>query len=159
MQSLVINTREDLDALKGTPAHDQAMQMLSGALWRLERNDAARVWYAVQDTSTIERFGLTPKDFPDAESPKLPAYVDPAPPGPTVVTMRQARLALLQAGLLHKAEEAIASLEGLDGDAARIEWQFASQVRREQPLVQQLAIVLGLDEAALDDLFTQAVAL
>ena len=159
MQSLVINTREDLDALKGTPAHDQAMQMLSGALWRLERNDAARVWCAVQDTGTIERFGLTLKDFPDASPPELPAYVDPAPPRPTVVTMRQARLALLQAGLLHKAEEAIASLEGVDGDAARIEWQYASQVHREQPLFQQLAAVLGLDGVVLDDLFTRAAAL
>ena len=159
MQSLVINTREDLEALKGTPAHDQAMQMLAGALWRLEKDDEARTWRVVQDTSTIERFGLSPEDFPDAEPPQLPAYVEPAPAGPTVVTMRQARLALLQAGLLQRAEEAIASMAGIDGDVARIEWQYASQVRREQPLVQQLATVLGLDRSALDELFTKAAAL
>lgn len=159
MQSLVINTREDLDALEGTPEHEAAMQLLAGALWRLEKDDEARAWRAVQDTSTIERFGLSLEDFPDATPPELPAYAPPAPTGPSVVSMRQARLALLQAGLLEQAQAAIASMDGIDGDVARIEWQYASEVRREQPLVQQLAIVLGLDEAALDDLFTQAAAL
>lgn len=159
MQSPVINTREDLDALEGTPAHDLAMQMLAGTLWRLEKDDEAKTWRAVQDTSTIERFGLSLDDFPDVAEPELPPYVEPAPQGTTVVTMRQARLALQQAGLLQRAEDAIASMEGVDGDVARIEWQYASQVRREQPLVQQLAAVLGLDGPALDALFTQAAAL
>ncbi len=130
--------------------------MLQATLWRLERDDAARAWRAVQDTSTLERFGLSVEDFPHAQPPELPAYVPPAPAGPQVVSMRQARLALLEAGRLQAAEEAIAELPGLDGDAARIEWQYAQQVRRGQPLVQALAQALELDDAALDALFLSA---
>jgi hypothetical protein len=81
------------------------------------------------------------------------------PPVPTVVTMRQARLALLQTGRLEQVNSAIATMPGVDGEAARIEWEFSSTVERNRPLVQGLRPSLGLSEADLDDLFRLAATL
>ncbi len=80
-------------------------------------------------------------------------------PAPSVVNMRQARLALLQSGLLAIVNTAIAGMAGVEGDAARIEWEFASTVERSSPLVQSLAVQLSLTEAQLDNMFTLAATL
>lgn len=80
-------------------------------------------------------------------------------PVPEVVTMRQARLALLQSGLLAQVNTAVSSMTGAAGDAARIEWEFSSTVERNLPLVQSLTGVLGLTEAQIDDLFRLAAGL
>lgn len=78
---------------------------------------------------------------------------------PSAVDMRQARLALLGAGLLTAVNDALAVMPGIEGEAARIEWEFAAQVVRESPLVAGLAGALGLTEAQLDALFIAAAAL
>lgn len=80
-------------------------------------------------------------------------------PVPVSVTMRQARLALLQAGLLAQVNSAIAAMPGADGDVARITWEFSQEVRREDTLLIQLASAMSLTDAQLDTLFTQAAAL
>jgi len=89
------------------------------------------------------------------------AYVEPAAAVtvPQSVTMRQARLALLGAGRLASVESAIAAMPGAQGDVARIEWEFSSEVRRAQPLVAALAPVLGMTEGQIDELFIAASAL
>lgn len=78
---------------------------------------------------------------------------------PQAVTMRQARLALLGAGMLGAVNAAIAAMPGVQGEAARIEWEFSSEVKRAQPLVMALGPVLGLSDAQLDALFISAGAL
>jgi hypothetical protein len=83
----------------------------------------------------------------------------PPPPPPNVVSMRQARLALLGAGLLDAVEAAIAAMEGVEGKAAQIEWEYATEVRRDSPLVDGLTAALGLTDAQLNDLFTVAATL
>lgn len=98
------------------------------------------------------------------------AYVDdafappPAPPAPppTVpdrVTMRQARLALLAAGKLAAVGTAIKALPSPQKEAAQVEWDYSATVERASPVVALLASALGLDDAALDALFTAAAAL
>lgn len=81
------------------------------------------------------------------------------PSVPEVVTMRQARLALLQTGMLTSVSSAVAVMPGDAGEAARIEWEFSSTVERNRPLVQSLIGALGLTEAQLDALFTLAATL
>lgn len=81
------------------------------------------------------------------------------PPVPQSVTMRQARLALLGAGLLQSVDAAVAAMPGVGGDAARIEWEYAMSVERGSPLVAGLSASLGLTDAQLDALFTTAAGL
>ena len=84
----------------------------------------------------------------------------PAPgPVPSSVTMRQARLALLGAGLLVSVDAAIDSLPSPQKEAARIEWEYATEVQRSSGLVPMMGAALGLDDAALDALFIEAAVL
>jgi hypothetical protein len=76
-----------------------------------------------------------------------------APRVPGSITMRQARLALLGAGLLTQVNTAVATMPGAQGDAARIEWDASSTVERNKPLVLAMASVLGLSAAQIDALF------
>ena len=82
------------------------------------------------------------------------------PTVPAEVTMRQARLALASVGLLDAVSKAISEIEdATQKKAAQIEWEYSAAVRRRQPLVLALAPALGLDDAALDQLFVAAGAL
>lgn len=78
---------------------------------------------------------------------------------PTSVTMRQARLALLGAGLLASVDAAIDSLHSPQKESARIEWEYATEVQRSSGLVPMMGAALGLDDAALDALFIEAEGL
>ena len=156
MASTVINTREDLDAIAGTPEHVAFMALLAGTLWRLEKDDTAQAWVAIEDNSTIERFNFTRADFPDAQPPALPEYVTVVVAVPEVVTMRQARLALLGAGLLAQVDAAIASMPEPQKKAASIEWEYSNALQRNNPFVSQLGAALGLDESGIDALFVEA---
>jgi hypothetical protein len=78
---------------------------------------------------------------------------------PQSLSPRQARLALLAAGLLDQVEAIIASMPGPDGQAARITWDYATEVRRDDPLLGQMADALGLTEEQIDNLFLSAVTL
>lgn len=91
-----------------------------------------------------------------------PILIDPPPAQtvvPRVVTMRQARLALLGAGLLQQVDQAINVLPEPQQSAARIEWDYSSEVHRDRAFVQQLGQALGLSDEQLDALFIQAAAL
>lgn len=84
----------------------------------------------------------------------------PSPPSiPVVVTMRQARLALLHNNLLQQVTEAVAVMEGMEGEAARIEWEFSQYVYRDWPLVIALSASLSLTSQQLDTLFVYAKTL
>ena len=72
---------------------------------------------------------------------------------PQVVTMRQARLALLQEGLLATIESAIQN--GTD-EAMKIEWEYATEVRRDWNSLVTLTESLGMTSTELDSLFTLA---
>jgi hypothetical protein len=83
----------------------------------------------------------------------------PPAPVPEAVTARQARLALLGVGKLAMVEGALAAIPGVQGEAARIEWEYASEVQRHSPLINALAPMLGLTAAQVDDLFRAAEGL
>lgn len=104
------------------------------------------------DVMTGER---TTVPLTQAELEAIAAAASVPPPVPKAVTMRQARLALLSAGLLSQVEAAITAA----GDAARIEWEYAATVERNWPLVTALAAALGLTSSQVDELFFAASAL
>ncbi len=133
-------------------------------------NQEGRVDTAHNDNTVLQlpegAVELTEKQFDERFDLRLVGgalVVDPLPPPPPrvpqSVTMRQARLALLQTGKLAAVNSAIASMPGEAGDAARIEWEFSSIVERNRPYVQQIAVGLGMSSQQLDDLFTLAATL
>lgn len=76
---------------------------------------------------------------------------------PATITMRQARLALLRAGLLGAVNAAFDAIEDADDKAeAQIEWEYAATVERNATWVSNLSVALGLTVQQLDDLFIQA---
>ena len=87
------------------------------------------------------------------------AQLTAPPPVPASVTMRQARLALLNAGLLGLVDAAIASMPGPQKEAALIEWEYAATVERGSALIDQLAPALGLSSEQMDALFRAAASL
>jgi len=79
---------------------------------------------------------------------------------PRTVTMRQARLALLSAGLLDDVDEALASIpDEAERRAALIAWEYAAEVERDDHLVQSVAQAIGLSADQLDQLFAAARSL
>lgn len=112
----------------------------------------------------------TTKQPPNYTPPQIPQFLGdswivlesyPAPQVavPAAVTMRQARLALLGAGLLDDIDTAINALAGPQKEAARIEWEYSQEVQRYNGFVSILAPSLGLSEAQIDNLFIQASTL
>lgn len=87
------------------------------------------------------------------------SFTPPAPtpePIPKEVTMRQARLALLDAGLLSSVQTAINSLQEPAKTKAQIEWDYSNALQRDNSFVSVLGAALGLNETALDNLFIAA---
>ena len=117
--------------------------------------DATNAVVHVIDEDGISRTSMLASALPSE------TVIEPADPPPPIiissVTMRQARLALLAAGLLDDVEAAIAGISDVNQrKAAEIEWEYAQEVRRDHQWVQDLASGMGLD---LDTLFQQAAAL
>lgn len=84
--------------------------------------------------------------------------VDPStlpPQVPYSVTPRQVRLLLLQQNLLTDVEALIAQQD----EATKITWQYALEFRRDDPLLNQLAVNLNLTQEQLDQFFIDANAL
>ncbi len=83
----------------------------------------------------------------------------PAPVVPSVVTMRQARLALLAAGHIPAITAIIAGMSTPQKEQAQIEWEFSQEVSRNYGLVVSLIPALGLTAEQVDQLFITAAGL
>jgi hypothetical protein len=84
--------------------------------------------------------------------------IDPAtipPPVPLSITPRQARLILLQQGLLPYVEKTILEQD----EATRITWEYASEFRRDDPLLTGIAKNLNLTDEQIDQFFIEAAKL
>jgi hypothetical protein len=81
---------------------------------------------------------------------------EPADIPPVIIptlTMRQARLALLDDGLLDEVEAAITTPEN------RIWWDYSTTVERSHPLVNAVLTALGKTETEIDSMFIAAATL
>lgn len=104
----------------------------------------------------IER-PATPEEIAEIEARKF----SPGPaPIPQSVTRRQARQALLLAGLLDDVPLAIEAIpDETQRRLAQIEWEDSLEFIRTRPLVIQIGAALGLDAAGLDQMFVTASTL
>lgn len=112
---------------------------------------------SVVDDDAVSRMSMLASLVP--QGAEILPYVAPPAGVPAAVTMRQARLALLGAGLLPTVQAAIASLPSPQKEAAEIEFEYAQEVQRNHGLVPAMAQALGMTEAQIDDLFIAAAAL
>lgn len=83
---------------------------------------------------------------------EIDALLNAPKPVPQSITPRQCRLVLLAQGLLASVETMIASQD----QATQITWAYASEFRRDDPLLNQLAQNLGLTEQQIDAFFIAA---
>ena len=66
---MIINNRKDFDALPQADQESFKVLLAAGInRWDWQEGD----WVLMQDTATIERFGFTLADFPDAPVPDKP---------------------------------------------------------------------------------------
>jgi hypothetical protein len=77
-------------------------------------------------------------------------------PVPARVTMRQARLALLNAGKLAAVDTAINALSSPEKEQMQIYWNYSTNIERSSPRVAAISAAIGLDSAAIDTLFIEA---
>ena len=67
--------------------------------------------------------------------------------------MRQARLQLLALNLLDAVNTVIATMP----QSAQIEWEYATEVRRDNPLVLGLQASLSMTDSEMDLFFSNAI--
>jgi hypothetical protein len=97
----------------------------------------------------IEIAPTTDRDVWDGEKWVTPP--EPEPQVPTSITARQARLYLYQNDLLDQVEAMIAG-----NKAYEIEWEYATTIKRNNPLTQAMIVKLELTEAQADTMFIEA---
>jgi len=86
---------------------------------------------------------------------RIDAFLNPPVPVPASVTLRQACIQLEIAGLLDDVEAIVATLPRI----YQIEWQRASTVARDNPLVEMVRQQQAMTSEQIDALFIAADAL
>lgn len=97
-------------------------------------------------------------DFPDREADcYVFSYWQPEQviTVPQVITIRQAKLALLKAGILDDVDAAVANADR----ATQIEWEYATEVRRDWPTLAVVQGIMFLADEAVDKLFIKGFEL
>lgn len=81
-------------------------------------------------------------------------HLSPRPnPVPREVEGYQAKLALLEAGLLGMVDQYITSSSD---EELKIRWRYGSKLRRDSSYISAAAVALGLTDEQLDELFIRA---
>ena len=93
--------------------------------------------------------------------PPTSGVVEPEPTEPTVVTMSQCRIALLQYGLLDEVDAYFVQQaeSGESGRASAIEWEYSTVVVHSAPLFNQVQDAFGWTDDFMDELFALAKTL
>lgn len=108
-------------------------------------------WLERATEEDLAALGIT-VEYPELVAPP-PDAPPPAPFVPEEVSPYQARVALLQAGLLSQVDT-IVNASG--NDALKIAWEYANAFYRHSAFISSLAPALGLTEEQVDQLFIAA---
>jgi hypothetical protein len=122
-------------------------QYVSDTIIRVEANGI--VSFVPVDPANSDYAALLASGKPIAPAPA------PVPVVPPSVTPRQVRLFLLSQNLLSQVEAIIAASD----EATKITWQYASEFRRNDPLLEALSKQLGLTDEQVNGFFIAAAQL
>lgn len=110
--------------------------------------------WTVMDASAYVLYKATYQAAFDAWYNALPKELPPA------ISPRQIRIALLNQGITASMiESSLNSLEEPQKSIALIEWEYATEFKRNHPLVPGVAAALGWNDEQLDDLWAYAITL
>ena len=100
-----------------------------------------KLWIAEGNTPEPE---FTDEELAELEKSKIPQSITP----------RQARLALLNAGLLDEVDAMLPT-----NREWQIEWEYATTIERSSPLISAMATQLNLTDTQIDEMFASAAQL
>jgi hypothetical protein len=106
----------------------------------------------VIDCGSGETRAVTPEELADIDAARAAAALAV----PASVTPRQMRLALIQAGYNDAVQNYVA---GINDPAVIVQWEYATQIDRNNALIATAAQGLGLNSAQVDSLFRLAATL
>lgn len=121
-----------LPVVGNEPEYDRTLQKISNVSYKIGENEITK-FYEIVDLTNEE---ISARDTPQS------------------ITPRQARLVLLQDGLLDELEVLIANDKVL-----QIWWEYSLEIKRNDAKLIQAAQLLGITDAQLDGMFIRAVDL
>lgn len=131
---------------------------------RIENGEVVQLWRDVATVAeAVERYGLDPSTLVEADYPPGTLFVNsrfqPPAPGTPLLPEQVSKLHLIRAlraaGHWADVKAALAAAD----EATREDWEAASAIRRDDPLVASFADALGVSEAERDAIFIQAARL
>lgn len=157
-----INSRADLESLRGTPGFETAMQNIYGSMigWTLVDN----AWVETEDLSVLARFDFVKADFlAEIDGFDFPVPTPPeVPPLPEPETLPNLEpyqfFAMLElSGKRVTLDAYIDALPEPDQTVARAKLNHSKIFRRDNDLVLAAQAGMGLTSQELDALWLQAV--
>lgn len=119
-------------------------QLSEGQQFTLNEVQYGSLWLAHATAEDLAALGITVRDEPEPDTQE--------PQVPEAVSMFQARAVLMQAGLYDTVDASLKQAGGVN----LLAWEYATEVRRDSPLVLSMAQSLGLTPEQVDQLFIQA---
>ena len=121
-------------------------QLTQGQAFELNGIQYGRRWLERASPDSLAALGIVVTQV-------VPEPEPPAPnPVPEVVSMFQCRAVLMIHGLFDTVDAAMKAAGGINEQA----WEYATEVRRDSPLVLAMAQQLNLTDEQVDQLFIEA---
>lgn len=165
---MLVNSRSDLEGLRGTPEFENVLRALYGSMttWVLVEGQ----WQSVENLTAIERLGFTkqqfldeiaPFDFPEPVAPALPVEPEPIDPLTIELPRREFRRALLHNGMDTAAVLSVinAISDPEEREEMMIWWEDTQLFQRQHPVLVQMVAAAGLTPEQGDAIWTYGVGL